>query len=36
MKNGDYTGLVLGKRELDKANMGIRKSYENFIEGLKD
>lgn len=36
MKNGDYTGLVLGKRELEKANMGIRKSYENFIEGLKD
>jgi len=36
MKNGKYTGLVVGRRELDKDNMGIRQAYENLMEGLKD
>lgn len=36
MKNGKYTGLVIGKRELDKDNMGIRKAYENLMEGLQE
>lgn len=36
MKNGKYTGLVLGKRELDKGDMGIRKAYQDLMEGLSD
>lgn len=36
MKNGRYTGLVLGKRELDKEDKGIRKSYENFVSYLNE
>jgi len=36
VKNGKYTGLVLGKRELDKEDKGIRKSYENFISYLNE
>lgn len=36
VKNGSYTGLVVGRRELDKEDKGIRKSYENFMEELKN
>lgn len=34
MKNRKYTGLVMGKRQLDKEDMGIRSSYRNFMDAL--
>ena len=34
MKNKKYTGLVMGKRQLDREDMGIRTSYQNLINGL--
>lgn len=32
--NGEYTGMVMGKRQLDKSEMGIRLAYANLIEAL--
>lgn len=35
MKNGKYTGLIMGKRQLDQENMGVRNAYNNLINALK-
>jgi hypothetical protein len=34
--NGEYTGMAMGKRLLDKTDMGIRQAYTNLMEGLKE
>lgn len=35
MKNGKYTGLIIGERKLnDDADTGIRKAYENLMESI--
>ena len=35
MKNGEYSGMIMGKRKLDDPDMGIRQAYKNLIEGLE-
>jgi len=35
MKNGKYSGMIMGKRKLDDPEMGIRQAYKNLIEGLE-
>lgn len=35
MRNGEYTGMIMGKRQLDKDEMGIRKAYQNLMDALK-
>ncbi len=32
--NNQYTGMAMGKRQLDKTDMGIRQAYINLMEGL--
>ena len=34
VKNGQYTGMVMGNRQLDNESMGIRPAYQKFIDGL--
>lgn len=34
MKNQQYTGLIMGKRQLDKEDMGIRQAYKNLMDAL--
>lgn len=34
MRNGEYSGLVMGKRQLDDQYLGIRTFYKKLIEGL--
>lgn len=34
MKNGQYSGMITGKRQLEKEDMGIRPAYTNLVEGL--
>lgn len=36
VKNGEYSGLAMGKRYLDDKYMGIRPAYEKLINGLKE
>lgn len=35
MKNGQYSGMIIGKRKLDDKDMGIRQAYQNLMEGLE-
>jgi hypothetical protein len=35
MKNGKYSGMIMGKRKLDDPGIGIRQAYKNLIEGLE-
>ncbi len=34
VKNGQYTGMVMGERKLDDESMGIRPAYKNLMDGL--
>ncbi|MCX7773740.1 MAG: DUF4340 domain-containing protein, partial [Clostridia bacterium] len=35
MMNGKYTGMVMGNRQLDKEEMGLRQTYKNLMDALK-
>lgn len=35
VKDGQYTGMVMGKRKLDNPDMGIRQAYKNLMDGLE-
>lgn len=34
VKNGQFTGLVMGNRQLDNTSFGIRPAYKNLMDGL--
>jgi len=36
MKNGEYSGLIMGKRKLDDPDLGIRSYYNKLIEALSN
>ncbi len=35
VKNKVYSGMIIGKRQLDKADGGIRTAYQNLVDALK-